>query len=189
MPIQVDKIVMSGNSTSMSTSAAVGVSGGYDGDSFALKALIVLFAGLTIYNSLELLVLIFATFQKYSGVYFWSLLIANLGLIPYALGFTFKLFSILLGDAKWLAVVLITIGWYAMVTGQSVVLWSRLHLLVVGETGRRVLKYSLWMIIVDAVVLHIPTTVLTFGSNGTIATHTFIQAYNIMEKLQMAGFL
>ncbi len=180
---------MSGNSTLVSTSAAVGVSGGYDGDSFTLKALIVLFGGLTIYNSLELLVLIFATFQKYSGVYFWSLLVANFGLIPYVLGFLLKLFNVLLGDAKWVSLVLITIGWYAMVTGQSVVLWSRLHLLVVGERGRRILKYSLCMIIVDAVVLHIPTTVLTFGSNGTIATHTFIEAYNIMEKFQMAGFL
>ncbi|KAJ9605396.1 hypothetical protein H2200_010053 [Cladophialophora chaetospira] len=179
---------MSGNTTSITTSAAVGVSGGYEGDSFALKALIAFFAGLTIYNSVELIVLIFATFHTYSGVYFWSLLVANLGLIPYALGFLFKLFEVLVGDAKWVSLVLLTIGWYAMVTGQSVVLWSRLHLLVVGETGGRILNYSRWMIIVDAVILHIPTSVVTFGSNGSLATDRFVGAYNIIEKFQMAGF-
>ena len=30
------------------------------------------------------------------------------------------------------------------------------------------------MIIVDAIVLHIPTSVLTFGSNGDVDTDTFV---------------
>ena len=180
---------MAGNATSITSSAADGVAGGYDGNSFALRALIVFFAGLTIYNAVELLVLIFATFTKYSGVYFWSLLVANIGTASYSLGFLFKLFNILTGNSKWVSLVLITIGWYAMVTGQSVVLWSRLHLLVVGERGWRILKYTKWMIIVDAVLLHIPTTVVTFGSNGNLNTTQFVQAYNIIEKFQMAGFL
>lgn len=62
------------------------------------------------------------------------------------------------------------------------------------------------MIIIDAVCLHIPTTVLTFGSNGSSDTHVFVYGYgrcgaytvrtrelilvryNIMEKIQMCGF-
>jgi hypothetical protein len=44
-----------------------------------------------------------------------------------------------------------------MVTGQSVVLWSRLHLIVSGERGRLILRYTKWMTIIDAIVLHLST--------------------------------
>lgn len=76
-----------------------------------------------------------------------------------------------------------------MVTGQSVVLWSRLYLIVSGERGREILIWTKWMIIVDAIVLHIPTSVVTFSSNGAIDTSNFIEAYNVIEKTQMTGFL
>ena len=42
------------------------------------------------------------------------------------------------------------------------------------------------MIIIDAICLHVPTTVLTFGSNARIPS--FIEGYNVMEKIQMCGF-
>lgn len=80
------------------------------------------------------------------------------------------------------------VGWYAMITGQSFVLWSRLHLIVTGPRGEAIIRYTKWMILIDAVILHVPTTVLTFGSNGSVDTSTFQFAYNIMEKIQMAGF-
>ncbi|EME39450.1 hypothetical protein DOTSEDRAFT_28599 [Dothistroma septosporum NZE10] len=44
------------------------------------------------------------------------------------------------------------------------------------------------MIIINFLILHLPTTVLTFGANGSEHTETFETAYNIMEKIQMAGF-
>lgn len=77
---------------------------------------------------------------------------------------------------------------YGMVTGQAVVLWSRLHLVVNGERGRKILKYTKWMIIIDVLILHVPTTVVTFGSNGNIDRHNFVKAYNVIEKFQMTGF-
>ena len=177
------------NSASSIRSAAQGVLGGYNGDSLALQVIIGLGTGLTVYNAIELVVLILITFSRYRGLYFWSLLISSLGLIPYALGFDFKFFEVLTGDARWFSVALLSIGWYPMVTGQSVVLWSRLHLIVSGERGRKILIWTKWMIIVDAIVLHIPTSVVTFGSNGTIDTSKFVEAYNVIEKTQMTGFL
>jgi hypothetical protein len=180
------------NSTSSSASASspgAGVTGGYYGNSLTLKVFIAFFTGLAIYNVLEVIILVFLTFTRYRGLYFWSLLISSIGIIPYALGFLFKYFEITTGGAKWLAVFLLTIGWYPMVTGQSVVLWSRLHLIVSGEEGRKILKWTKWMIIIDAIVLHIPTTVLTCGSNSNTETAVFVRGYNIMEKIQMIGFL
>lgn len=75
-----------------------------------------------------------------------------------------------------------------MITGQALVLWSRLHLMVTGKKGDRILHATKYMIMVNAVTLHIPTTVLTFGANGSTDTATFETAYNIMEKIQMIGF-
>ncbi|OCL11087.1 hypothetical protein AOQ84DRAFT_374324 [Glonium stellatum] len=173
------------------TSAGAGITGGYSGSSLTLKIFIAFFIGLSLYNALELLVLVFVTFKKFRGVYFWSLIVAGIGIIPYSLGFLVKFFQILdpLSDEGYVAVVLLTIGWYAMVTGQSVVLWSRLHLVV---TNQRIIRWTLYMIIVDAVLLHFPTTVLTFGSNSNHLSastlHTFVHGYNIMEKIQMVGF-
>lgn len=165
------------------------ITGGYTGNSFAVKALIVFFSGLTIYNATELLLLIFFTFSRYKGLYFYSLLVSSICTIPYALGFLFKFLLITTGNARWLSVTLITVGWYGMVTGQSVVLWSRLHLLVDrGEKGLWTLRWTKWMIIIDAIILHIPTTTLTYGSNGSISTETFVRGYNVMEKIQMCGF-
>lgn len=74
-----------------------------------------------------------------------------------------------------------------MVTGQSLILWSPPHLS--GESWIKVFFYIKWMIIVDAIVLHLTNTVVTFGSNGSITTAAFVRAYNVWGKIQMTGSL
>lgn len=165
------------------TSPGAGITGGYDGENATLRIFIVFFAGLAMYNAGELIVMIFLTFQHYNTLYFWSLLLSAIGIIPYALGFLLKFMNITTGSLKWLAVVLLTIGWYPMITGQALVLWSRLHLILRGERGDHIMRWTKWMIIANAIVLHIPTTVLTFGSNGSLHTTVFETGYNIMGKL------
>lgn len=161
-----------------------GITGGYTGDSLGIKILMATFTGIACYNAIELVVLVFITFSRYEGLYFWSLLLsAAVGVIPHALGFLLKFFR--LTSAAWLSVTLLTVGWYLMVTGQSVVLYSRLHLVL---RNPKVLRRVLYMIIIDAVCLHLPTTVLTYGSNFDGSNGAFIQGYNIMEKIQMTGF-
>ncbi|KAF1942731.1 hypothetical protein EJ02DRAFT_344798 [Clathrospora elynae] len=172
-------------------SAGAGISGGYNGDSPDLKIIIAFLLGLALYNATELIVLAFVTFQRYEGLYFWSLVVSAFGIVPYSLGFLIKFFQLLdvSQDVGYVAVVLLTIGWYPMVTGQSIVLWSRLHLVT---NSRCVLRYTLYMIIVNGIVLHPITTVLTFGSNSkSLKPNTlqrFVHGYLIMEKIQMVGF-
>ena len=178
----------SANTSSTSTSWAspgAGVTGGYQGNSQTLRIFIVFFAGLAMYNAVELSVMIFLTFKRYSGLYFWSLLISGLGIIPYALGFLLKFMEITTGNLKWLAVFFLSIGWYPMITGQSLVLWSRLHLIVTGERGDRIIKYTKWMIIIDAICLHIPTSVLTFGSNGSVNRDVFVYGYALLSLSEL----
>lgn len=161
-----------------------GITGGYSGDSLGVRISIATFAGVAWYNAIELVILIFVTFSKFRGLYFWSLLVsASIGVVPYSLGFLLKFFQ--LTSLAWLSVTFLTIGWYCMVTGQSVVLYSRLHLVLRNPS---VLKRVLCMIIVNAVILHIPTTVLTYGSNLGDRSGAFVHGYKIMETIQMTGF-
>ena len=74
--------------------------------------------GIGVYNACELVVLILVTFNRYKGVYFWSLLVAGIGVIPYCLGFLIKYFQLLDPDKDegYVAVVLLCLGWYPMIT-------------------------------------------------------------------------
>jgi hypothetical protein len=71
-----------------------------------------------------------------------------------------------------------------MVTGQSLVLWSRLHLVM--QKPRR-LKIILWIIIVDAILCHgtvIPMVYGSFSNNPEI----FAKPYSIAEKMEVIIF-
>ena len=140
------------------------------------------FTAVAWYNVAELNVQVFLTFKRHRGLYFWSLLISSYGCVLHALGFLLKFFQLTTND--YLSVTIITIGWYAMVTGQAVVLYSRLHLVV---REQRILRGILIMIIVDAICFHIPTTVLTYGSNTT-GNSNYTAAFKVVEKLQMTAF-
>lgn len=159
-----------------------GLIGGYQGGSLVVKILIIVFSSISLYNALELVILIFLTFNRYSGLYFWTMLLSDvLGVMPHAIGYLLEFFA---KGPVWLGVTLSTIGFYFMVPGQSVVLWSRLHLLV---QNRKVLRRVLYLIIFDAIVLLIPTTVLTY-STVYVRTTPVIVGYNVMERIQVAWF-
>src|ERR1700761_3436884 len=76
---------------------------------------------------------------------------------------------------------LLTIGWVIMLPGQSMVLYSRLHLISQNE---KLLRFIFWLIIVNAVVLCAPTVVLNWGSRTVHPAH-YTRGYSIMEKIQM----
>jgi hypothetical protein len=147
------------------------------------STLVSVFTTIAYYNTIELLILCFTRFKKRRDVYFWTLLVATLGIIPYNLGFMLKLFNVIHNNN--ISLTFTSIGWYCMVTGQSMVLWSRLHLLV---QNRKLLRGILYVIIIDAFVLHIPTTVLAFGTNAPSHPKKFVTGYEIMERIQLIGF-
>lgn len=159
-----------------------GIIGEYSGNDFTTKATFTTFLGIALYNSLELLVLIFALFHRYSGLYFWSLLLSTvLGVMPQSLSFALKYYDF---GPLWFSVTLSTIGWYFMVTGQALVLFSRLNIVVQDLTAsHRVLA----MIIIDSIILHVPTTVLTYGSNF-VRTPAWARGYMTMERIQLTSF-
>ena len=139
---------------------------------------------LAFYNCFELLLLIFTTFNRWKGLYFWSLVIATLGTLSYSLGMILEYF--VLGDRSTSlpGIIFDSTGWIFMVSGQSVVLYSRLGLIV---TNQKILKAVKWMIIVDAVVFHITTNGLNFVAHWT-RLRSARKGYFYFEYVQMTGF-
>lgn len=127
----------------------------FTGEFKTMAFLVTLFGGVAIYNALELLLLVFCTFKAFRGLYFWSILSATCGVIPFVLGTTLGYFKVF--EQKRVPTVvpffIIVLGLVLMVTGHSVVLYSRLWI-VFGRGNQRILKASKWMIIVNAVICH-----------------------------------
>lgn len=114
------------------------------------------FAGIAWANTLEMQVRIFIKFKRFTGLYFWSLFLSSWGCAIHALGFLFLDFFIIT-QANAVGV-MIGVSWWCMVTGQALVLYSRLHL-VVRDT--RKVRWILIMIIMNFVILHLPIMLLS----------------------------
>ena len=154
--------------------------GGSDGS--ALNAATVSFIALSLYNAIELNVIIFSTFKRRRGLYFWSFFAATNGIVPYSIGFILE--NVLNSHNFGLYTTLIVIGWVPMVTGQSLVLYSRLHLICWNTFW---LHMVLAMIIFNAFVLHVPIIILIYGANRSSA-NSWIHPYGIYEKVQVTMF-
>lgn len=140
-------------------------------------------ASVASYNALELILLIFNTFRAYHGLYFWSLVVATCGIIPYTIGMEVMFFD---PSAKLTALIINNIGWITMVVGQSVVLYSRLGI-VLGNQTSRILIFTKWMIIVDAIIFYTLATTIVFGMHYS-SDPNFSEGYIYVERLQMTGF-
>jgi hypothetical protein len=158
-----------------------GYTGKIENVSLGIAMTIAGFFAIAVFNVLEINVLIFSTFKRRTGLYFWSLLIASWGIPLHATGFLLKFFQLCGND--YVNATLVIIGWYSMVTGQSMVLYSRLHLI----TEKRRIRWVLVMIIVDFFLFHVPTTVLFYGCNSS-NSRPFLTPYAIYEKIQLTAF-
>jgi len=79
---------------------------------------------------------------------------------------------------------LLTLGWILMVPGQSMVLYSRLHLI---SPNLRLLRFIFWLIVVSAVCLCVPTVVLNLRL-FTNHPERYLRGYMVVEKIQMTLF-
>lgn len=152
-------------------------------DFTVLKVVIVVFLSVAIYNFLELNVQIFTTFKRRSGLYFWSFLIATWGILFNSVGYLLKHLEITKNGNIHATIILI--GWCSMVSGQSVVLYSRLH--IVMHNAKK-LRAVLIMIITNAIWLHIPIIILVYGANSN-NPGPFQEGYSVYEKIQLTVFV
>lgn len=123
-----------------------------------------------------------ATFKRYNTLYFWSLLVTSWGIVFHSLGVILKWF---VGSCPWqLHTAFSAVGWWCMVTGQSLVLYSRLHLAV---RDKRILRAVLIMIIVDFCLFQVPTTLQKFMSTRAHAG-VWLHVYHVYERIQLVVF-
>ncbi|PVH70109.1 hypothetical protein DL98DRAFT_554168 [Cadophora sp. DSE1049] len=140
------------------------------------------FTAIAWYNCVELNVMIWLRFKKHKGLYFWSLLASSWGIIIHALAFLAKFFEVWKND--YICVTFIIIGWYFMVTGQSLVLYSRLHFVMYNKQK---VRWVLYMIIADFFLFHGTTTVLIFLAHSP-KEHIYAFPFSVMEKIQITAF-
>ncbi|KAI1839568.1 hypothetical protein JX266_014221 [Neoarthrinium moseri] len=141
------------------------------------------FFTLACYNSIEIFIFIFSTFKRKTGLYFWSMLAANTGIVVHAISVLLRFFS-LAPNLPMCAV--IDVSWFLIVTGQAAVLYSRLHLVV--EDLRKI-RWVLIMIIGCFVFIQLPTASLFITTNvGSSVTSSTLTAFNVFERIQVAVF-
>ncbi|KAJ5773729.1 hypothetical protein N7457_008625 [Penicillium paradoxum] len=146
-------------------------------DNFVIVQAIAMFS-IGAWNSLEVVINIFERFKTYRGLYFWSMQVAAWGILLHSI----------VAQARYTRTtpslpleIPFIIGWMCMVTGQAVVLYSRLHLVVHDV---RHIRWVLWMIISNFFILHVPMIVLFFNLNHT----EFKQPAFIYDRFQVVGF-
>ncbi|EFY84817.1 integral membrane protein [Metarhizium acridum CQMa 102] len=143
---------------------------------------IVAFVALALYNAIELNVVIFSSFRRFKGLYFWSFVAATNGIIPHSIGFLLK--NVIGSHNYGVYITLVAMGWVPMVTGQSLVLYSRLHLIFWNQLY---LRLVLGMIIANAFILHTPIIILMYGSNSS-PNNSWVHPYVVYEKIQVTMF-
>ncbi|KAK2669946.1 hypothetical protein RAB80_014083 [Fusarium oxysporum f. sp. vasinfectum] len=80
----------------------------------AESMLVIVCATLALCNAVELLTLIFMTFKRYAGLYFWSILLASFGVLPYCAGWLIVYFDI---THDYVGMIIDSIGWVLLVSG------------------------------------------------------------------------
>ncbi|KAI9793460.1 MAG: hypothetical protein M1833_000746 [Piccolia ochrophora] len=144
----------------------------------------VAFEAIALYIFFEIQAQIFRYFRKYTGLYFWSLQIAAWGVFFHTLGYILKWWA---PNSPWgFSTFVCLAGWSAMITGQSLVLYSRLHLVL---RKRSVLRTVFIMIVTTFVTLQIPTWVTAFGgAYDPVHTVRWSPPMAIMERIHQVGF-
>ena len=148
------------------------------------------FLGITLYLFVEINVLIFRAFKKKRGLYFWSMEIGSIGILMQCITIILKFFASPSTDVIWPFYTLLgSVGWAMYVTAQSLVLYSRLHLVIQNQ---KIQRYVLWMIISTIFVFVIPIWVVSWPAYNALnyeMSSTWSPRYAIVDRYEQLGYL
>ncbi|KAF1834394.1 hypothetical protein BDW02DRAFT_569057 [Decorospora gaudefroyi] len=144
--------------------------------------LVIVFLALAVSHAIEVFVKIFRTFRAYRGLYFYSLIAASVGIVIHGFGYFIRNYDI--SDSAPLEITMACGGGMLMITGQSIVLWSRLHLISPGRRDR----WLLYMIIADCIIIQGGATTLFAGSNSS-NPGPYLKIYPKWEIFQVTWFV
>ncbi|KAL4811042.1 hypothetical protein BDV18DRAFT_4822 [Aspergillus unguis] len=131
--------------------------GDLNADNAALHHVLVAFVAVALCNSVELLFWIFNFFKRRQGLYFWSLLVATLSVLALSicviLG-TFNEGSVMAHE------ILYVIIQPTLLLAQSLVLYSRMHLII----RERTLNVVFWFIIISSLAIYTTFVLVIIGT-------------------------
>ncbi|KAI9795302.1 MAG: hypothetical protein M1835_006017 [Candelina submexicana] len=142
--------------------------------------LITAFTTLSLWMVVEIHIQIWAIFKRRRGLYFWSLLATAWGVVGHTVGFLIKLFAP--GCNFVVYGIIIQLGWWGMILGFSLVLYSRLHLVI---RNYRIQQAVLIMIIAVYFGIQWPTTIIFFGYISPKYSKAWAKSDEAMEKVQV----
>lgn len=134
---------------------------------------------IAIWLALDLIFQVFVTFRRWGGIYFWTVLITSIGVGIHACSLVVKMYTPLTITEDIGTTVLVKAGDVLTQTGFSLVLFSRLNL-VMRTQKQAYLKWILVLILVSSFLVHTPTIIFTLGIN---TRHMFwFQHARVAEK-------
>jgi hypothetical protein len=149
---------------------------------YTTALIVIVFLALAVSHTFEVFVKIFRLFRAYRGIYFYSLVAASVGIAIHAFGYFIRNYGI--SDSAPLEITMVCGGGMLMITGQSVVLWSRLHLISSGKRD----WWLLCMIVAACVIVQGGATALFAGSNSP-HPGKWLQVYEKWEVFQVTWFV
>ena len=140
-------------------------------------------AAVALYNVIEIWIQIVSIFkQLWTGLYFWSLVAVTWGIVIVEIGNIAKYF---VPQINWVVYCMLTMtGFCLMIVGHSMLLYSRLHLVV---HSRSVLRNILIMIAVGSTVCLVPSQMAAFGENSPNSAF-WLPVFEVTERVQMCWF-
>ena len=143
--------------------------------------------GIALYLIIEVNVTVLRFFKRRGGLYFWCILIASWGTCLHTIAFIIQWW--VQGSPWVLCAALGQFGWSFMVTAQSLVLYSRLHLVI---RNHKILRGVLIMIITTSIAVEVPNWVTSWFAYDTklSVTELWTPRDNIMLRIsQLVIFL
>ncbi|TID16357.1 hypothetical protein E6O75_ATG11475 [Venturia nashicola] len=148
-------------------------------------SIIAVFTGLAIWSTIHLTIQILFFFKQYRGLYFWSLIITSWALSIREIGFLMRWVA---PHVPWqFSLALAEVGWIGMVTGFSIVLWSRLQIIT---SNKLIMRGVLWMIITNGFVFHSALVILQYGLAAASKSERgpWLKVLNPFERVQITMF-
>ncbi|RAL11942.1 uncharacterized protein BO97DRAFT_66673 [Aspergillus homomorphus CBS 101889] len=132
------------------------------------------------FGSIELLLLIFDFFKRRRGLYFWSLFLSTMATLIFTIVIILLWFAV--PQARFPLVFVIVIVYPTLNVGNTLVIYSRLHLVTSG----RKIRWVLWMIIIMSVVFLLPQAIIVIIS-ASPSGDGMRKVYRICEKLSVTA--
>ncbi|KAI8942903.1 hypothetical protein NX059_000942 [Plenodomus lindquistii] len=138
------------------------------------------FLGVALYLCAELQLRLLLRSTRRS-LYFWACLVCSWGIFVHSICITLSDFRVW---GNYSSFVFIFLSWFTFVVGQSVVLYSRLSLVLLHAKTKR---YVLYMIITTAIIFGFGTVIINLISHYP-HTANLERLVPIWEKIQLAAF-